>query len=350
MPIVVAVNKIDKPEANPGPRQAGARRAGRRARGVRRRHAVRAGVGEDRRGHRRAARAASCCRPRCSSSRRRSTRRPRASVIEARLDKGRGPGGDRAGAVGHAEARRRRAGGRGVRPRARDARRERQAGRTRPGRRSRSRSRACPDVPAAGDEMHGARRRAQGARDRAVPPGQVPRREARQAAGGEAREHVRADGRGRGEGRSSLIIKADVQGSLRGAWRTRCRGSPPTRSRSTSSTPASAASPSPTSTSRSPRRRSSSASTPAPTRPRASSPSTRGVDIRYYNIIYEAVDEVKAALSGMLAPEKKENVLGMVEVRQVFKISKVGTVAGCFVTEGVVRRSCARCACCATTS
>jgi translation initiation factor IF-2 len=66
---------------------------------------------------------------------------------------------------------------------------------------------------------------------------------------------------------------------------------------------------------------------------------TSGVDIRYYNIIYDAVDEVKAALGGMLAPEKKENTLGLVEVRQVFRISKVGTVAGCYVTEGLVRRS-----------
>jgi len=66
---------------------------------------------------------------------------------------------------------------------------------------------------------------------------------------------------------------------------------------------------------------------------------TSGVDVRYYNIIYEAVDEVKAALSGMLAPEKKEAILGMVEVRQVFKISKVGAVAGCYVLEGLVRRS-----------
>jgi translation initiation factor IF-2 len=64
-----------------------------------------------------------------------------------------------------------------------------------------------------------------------------------------------------------------------------------------------------------------------------------GVDIRYYNVIYEAVDDVKAALSGMLAPEKKESVLGLVEVRQIFKISKVGTVAGCYVSEGLVRRS-----------
>ena len=74
-----------------------------------------------------------------------------------------------------------------------------------------------------------------------------------------------------------------------------------------------------------------------------------GVDVRYYNIIYDAVDEVKAALSGMLAPEKKEVVTGLVEVRQVFHISKIGTVAGCYVLEGLVKRG-SRSACCATTS
>ncbi|MBA4382235.1 MAG: translation initiation factor IF-2 [Sideroxydans sp.] len=63
-----------------------------------------------------------------------------------------------------------------------------------------------------------------------------------------------------------------------------------------------------------------------------------GVDIRYYNIIYAMVDEIKAALSGMLAPEKKESIIGMVEIRQVFTISKVGTIAGCYVTEGLVKR------------
>jgi translation initiation factor IF-2 len=63
-----------------------------------------------------------------------------------------------------------------------------------------------------------------------------------------------------------------------------------------------------------------------------------GIDIRYYNIIYEAVDEIKAALSGMLAPERKEQVLGLVDVRQVFRISKVGAVAGCYVLDGVVKR------------
>jgi len=64
-----------------------------------------------------------------------------------------------------------------------------------------------------------------------------------------------------------------------------------------------------------------------------------GVEVRYYNIIYEAVEEIKAALSGMLAPEKKEQVIGLVDVRQVFRISKVGAVAGCYVLEGVVRRN-----------
>ena len=66
---------------------------------------------------------------------------------------------------------------------------------------------------------------------------------------------------------------------------------------------------------------------------------SNGVDIRYYNIIYDAVDEIKAALSGMLAPEKRETVIGMVEIRQVFTVSKVGSIAGCLVTEGMVKRT-----------
>jgi len=63
-----------------------------------------------------------------------------------------------------------------------------------------------------------------------------------------------------------------------------------------------------------------------------------GVEIRYYNIIYNIVDDVKAALSGLLAPETREKFLGNAEVLEVFAISKVGKVAGCRVTEGVVRR------------
>ncbi|TSA53076.1 MAG: translation initiation factor IF-2 [Nitrosomonadaceae bacterium] len=66
--------------------------------------------------------------------------------------------------------------------------------------------------------------------------------------------------------------------------------------------------------------------------------SATGVDVRYYSIIYEAVDEIKAALSGMMAPERKESIIGLVEIRQVFRISKVGAVAGCYVLDGVIRR------------
>ncbi|NMM09950.1 MAG: translation initiation factor IF-2 [Polaromonas sp.] len=64
-----------------------------------------------------------------------------------------------------------------------------------------------------------------------------------------------------------------------------------------------------------------------------------GVDIRYYNIIYDAVDELKAAMSGMLTPDKKEEVIGTAEIRQVFKVSKIGSIAGCMVTAGVARRT-----------
>ena len=64
-----------------------------------------------------------------------------------------------------------------------------------------------------------------------------------------------------------------------------------------------------------------------------------GVDIRYYNIIYDAVDEVRAALSGMLSPEKREDVTGLVEIRQVFRATKIGTIAGCYVLEGLIKRT-----------
>ena len=64
-----------------------------------------------------------------------------------------------------------------------------------------------------------------------------------------------------------------------------------------------------------------------------------GVDIRYYNIIYDAVDELKAAMSGMLTPDKKEEILGTADIRQVFKVSKIGSIAGCMVTSGLVKRT-----------
>jgi translation initiation factor IF-2 len=64
-----------------------------------------------------------------------------------------------------------------------------------------------------------------------------------------------------------------------------------------------------------------------------------GVEVRYYSIIYEAIDDVKAMLSGLLAPEIKETIVGVAQVREVFRSSKFGVVAGCLVTEGAVKRN-----------
>jgi translation initiation factor IF-2 len=66
---------------------------------------------------------------------------------------------------------------------------------------------------------------------------------------------------------------------------------------------------------------------------------TEQIDIRHYSIIYQAIDEIKSAIEGMLSPEIKETIIGNVDVRDVFKITKVGTVAGCYVTDGRVTRS-----------
>ena len=64
-----------------------------------------------------------------------------------------------------------------------------------------------------------------------------------------------------------------------------------------------------------------------------------GIDLRYYSIIYDAVDELKVAMSGMLTPDRREEVIGMAEIRTVFVASKIGTVAGCMVTAGTVTRN-----------
>jgi translation initiation factor IF-2 len=64
-----------------------------------------------------------------------------------------------------------------------------------------------------------------------------------------------------------------------------------------------------------------------------------GIELRYYSIIYQLIDEIKAALSGMLAPEYQENILGLAEVREVFRSSKIGAIAGCMVIEGVMKRN-----------
>jgi len=64
-----------------------------------------------------------------------------------------------------------------------------------------------------------------------------------------------------------------------------------------------------------------------------------GVDIRYYSIIYEAIDDIKQRMGGLLAPEIKETIVGVAQVREVFRSSKFGVVAGCLVTEGTVKRN-----------
>jgi translation initiation factor IF-2 len=64
-----------------------------------------------------------------------------------------------------------------------------------------------------------------------------------------------------------------------------------------------------------------------------------GVDVRYYSIIYEAIDDVKAAMNGMLEPEMREQIVGLAQVREVFRSPKFGSVAGCLVVDGHVRRS-----------
>ncbi len=65
---------------------------------------------------------------------------------------------------------------------------------------------------------------------------------------------------------------------------------------------------------------------------------TEGVEIRLYNIIYNAVDDVRKAMAGLLAPTLVEKALGKAEVRQTFRVSKVGAIAGCMVTEGTIKR------------
>lgn len=65
---------------------------------------------------------------------------------------------------------------------------------------------------------------------------------------------------------------------------------------------------------------------------------TNGIDIRYYNVIYDAINDIELAMSGMLTPEKREEIIGLVEVREVFNISKSGKIAGCMVVNGIVRK------------
>jgi len=66
---------------------------------------------------------------------------------------------------------------------------------------------------------------------------------------------------------------------------------------------------------------------------------SEGVDLRYYSVIYDVIDDVKAAINGLLSPEIRESIIGIAQVRDAFRSSSMGTIAGCLVTEGVVRKS-----------
>ena len=65
----------------------------------------------------------------------------------------------------------------------------------------------------------------------------------------------------------------------------------------------------------------------------------RGIEVRYYSIIYEVIDDVKKAASGLLSPEVREEIIGLAEVRDVFRSSKYGTIAGCMVVDGMIKRN-----------
>ncbi len=76
-----------------------------------------------------------------------------------------------------------------------------------------------------------------------------------------------------------------------------------------------------------------------PTNPARKMAETEQIDIRLYSVIYKAIDELKSAMEGMLSPDIEEEIIGSAEVRETFKISKVGTIAGCFVVEGIIKRN-----------
>ena len=196
------------------------------------------------------------------------------------------------------------------------------------------------DVPAAGDTLIGRQRRTRRARNRREARDAAPRR----AHGGHrlaarfARDlHVDA---GRGQARAlNLIIKADGQGSLEAL--ARAHGVALDRGRRDSRHPR--------------RRRRDLAQRRQPgerlergadrlQHPARRDGSTRlaeneGVDLRFYQVIYEIEDDLKKAMRGMLAPVVREVVLGHAEVREVFKVSKVGTIVGCYVTAGKITRN-----------
>ena len=194
------------------------------------------------------------------------------------------------------------------------------------------------EVPNAGEDMMVLADERKAREIAHVPPGQVPRREVRQAAGDQAREHVRADGRGRARRCCTLVIKSDVQGSQEALVHALTRLATEEVKVSVVHAGVGGITESDVNLAMASRAVIIGFNTRADATARKLAESA-GVQVRYYNIIYDAVDEIKAALSGHARAREEGQVLGMVEVRQVFRISKIGTVAGCYVQEGLVKRS-----------
>ena len=335
VPIIIALNKIDKPDVEPGPGQDRADRGRHRHRGVRRRRAARPGLGEDPDRSRRA--------DRDDPARRRP---PGAQgQPEARRDRHdrRGPArqGPRSGRHGarpdrHAQGRRHHRRRRDVRPRPRPRERPGQAGHE--GRAGERRRHPRP-VRRAGGRRHPARRRrregsAHDGRERARP--QPPRRAARAAVARRSRTST---------ARSRPARPRSCGSSSRPTCRARSGRSPTpsssstrTRSGSTSCTRAPATSPTTTSCWRPRRTRSSSASTPKITDTARRAAEAEGVDVRLYDIIYKLTDDIEAALKGLLEPEIVEVVEGRAEVRQVIRVGKSTVIAGSYVTDGRIVR------------
>ena len=191
-------------------------------------------------------------------------------------------------------------------------------------------------APEAGDEMVVVENEAR-AREVAEYRGRK-RREQRQASSSRQTLDQLLKTREAGEKRLlPLVLKADVQGSAEAIQGALAKLAPTKWARRFCS-PASAASPKAMSSWRMPAARRVIGFNVRANNQARDRAKRDGVEIRYYNIIYNVVDDVKAALSGMLTPETREKFLGNAEILEVFNISKVGKVAGCRVTEGVVRR------------
>ena len=332
VPLVVAINKIDKPEANPGTREAGARRRERDPRGIRRRDAVHSGVGEDRRRHRSPARrdpaagrgAGAEGAEGCAGEGHRHRVAPR---------QGQGTGRDGARAFRHAEARRHRPCRRGVRPRAGNDRRERQERSRRPVPAIPVEIQGLSDVPIAGEAVMvlGDERKA---REIALFR-QGKFRDVKLAKQQAAKLENMFDQMAEDAVKSlTLIVKADVQGSYEALTQALTKLSTDEVKVNIVHAAVGGITESDINLALASKAVVVGFNVRADVAARKLAEHS-GVDIRYYNIIYDAVDEVKAALSGMLTPEKKETQTGLVEVREVYKISKVGTVAGCYVLDGV---------------